>query len=395
MQRCVITLLNHLRCVCHRMQILFRVHSRTCWTWVTTRHHLLNKASQTAHVSCIVTRSFFRFLTYSVDLETIFAPKQLLVSNYWLSVIIWCNNQHINVVKLSCTRGKSPIPLDEAVVKLEQEWANVRSDFPQEIIPVFCLHNINPFVEGVRALLLPNLPKVIERQIAALRLRNPINLRTHVGPKNSGMLGKTVVDFDTDRFVVIGNAQWFCKTLATLGKRLTIPCDRTRTVSQIKDMMCKHNISPVGSSLLIGGLGTVFAFEVAFLVTRIQGIDTNNSSGLLIVCVLSLLGILAFLVQEASESHIVAFCPWWAVKSKIVSWFIFLGALIVSPICFFVPVNSRLLCEATRWTGLLLMTSCAITNIGQIFFQSGLSKRFTLIWWLFLIFSVALLPLLD
>ncbi|MCF8070681.1 MAG: hypothetical protein K9M96_09385 [Deltaproteobacteria bacterium] len=332
---------------------------------------------------------------YRVDLETVFAPKQLRVSESWLSALTWDNNNHIAMQEIARVQTKRCQPLDEAVATLEQKWTAAREELPKETIPIYCLHDVNPFIEGVCALLIPDLPSRIEKQLASLQLRNPVNLRSQVGPETSGVLGKTVVDFTPDRLIAIGNARWFCKSLGTLGERITILRNPAAAVSQIKDMLCAHNLTPVGSSLLIGGLGTVFAFEAAFLVTRIQGIDLKGSAWLLIACVLSLLGILAFLVQEAFESHIVAFCPWWTVKTKIISWVVFLAMLLVSPICFFVPVDSRLLCQVIRWAGLLLMGACAVTSFGQIFFQAGLSKRFALIWWLTIICFVITLPLLD
>lgn len=396
MKQRLVTLSNQLRRVYHRIRDEFRaIQSRSSWTPRAARPNLLRAGNQAAHLARIATRSVLRFLTSCANLETIFEPRQLWVSDYWLSGISWDDNRHIHVIELARAEGRRRVPLDEAIVKLEEEWGKVRSDRTQKVIPIFCLQEVSPFVCDVRALLLPNLPKRIERQIASLRLCNPVDLRTPVGPKKWGLLGKTVADLGPDRFVVIGNAQWFCKTLATLGERLTIPNNRVRAVNQIRRIMCEYNNPPIGTSVLIGGLGAVFAFEAAFLITRIQGIDTRSSSWLLIACVLSLLGVLSFLVQEAFESRIVAFCPWWAIKFKIVSWVAFMAGLLSSPVCFFVSVNSRVLCEATRWGGLLLISACAVATLGQIFFQAGLSKRIAVIWWLVLLSLVALLPLLD
>jgi hypothetical protein len=297
------------------------------------------------------------------------------------------------VEELPQTRHKGRLSLDEAIVTLEKEWVKAKSLLPQDAIPVFCLHNLNPFVQGVRALLLPNLPGRLRSQISALRLCNPIDLNTTLGSKNS-YLGKTVVDLTPHRFVVIGNAQWFCNTLATIGERLSFPDNRNMAASYIKDVVCRCDAAPLGSSLLTGGLATVFAFEVGFLVSKVQGIDTSCSGWLLIACLGALLGICCFLLQEAFESRIVAFCPLWTMKVKLMSWAVFLFALFACPLFFFVPVDSRLLCEAVRWGGLLLMTTYTISTLGQLFFPHS-TRGAVLTLWVFLVFVVALLPILD
>ena len=151
----------------------------------------------------------------------------------------------------------------------------------------------------------------------------------------------------------------------------------------------------MGSSLLIGGLGAILAFEARFVITSIQGLDADSFGGLLIAASISLLGIVSFLVREAFESRTVAFSSWWTTRPKVMSWVIFLALVLVAPLIFFVSVDAKLLCETVRWAGFALMLACAVATSGEILFGEGLSKGIAMTWWLSLMCLVAFVPLLD
>ncbi len=378
----------------------------TVSVWKQSKKHipLLWKKLRSKAQICrnVVYSAFGRLLALirgvlSFKIEHAFEPKLLRVSDYWLSGITGDPTSHLQVVALTKPQGMRPIPLDEAVALLEGAWESTRNRASIDVlIPIFCLHDVDPHVEGLRAFLSETIPKGIERQIKTVGLLNPLDLRTVAGPGKSGVIGKTVVDFRSDRIIVIGNARNVCRRFQILGDRFLFPVSVSHKLpSELMEKVKLQTTDTLGSSLLISGFGALFAFEAAFLFGKLQNLNITDYGWRLIACALSFLNILAFLVLEAFEGRIVAFSAWWTTKTKMISWVLFLIVVLTSPIAVFSPISPPLVCLAIRLLGMVLILSCLVTNLGQLFFEQGLTKRITLIWWLTMAIFISTTSMLD
>ena len=332
-------------------------------------------------------------LRYRIDLGKALTPKQLRVHDYWLIAITRDAHGHLLLSERCTTREKRRCPVDGALVELRTQAAETSPG--SDSIPVLCLHDLDPLPGGVRCLLLPSMPAKIEEQISSLGLSDTIAINAHAGPPRYGVIGSTLIDFGHERIIVLGNAKRFCDIANVIGRRFEFSANRSELVAQLRKLFVSQGIEPVGSRLVIGGLGTIFAFEAAFLITRMQGIDPGENTFLLISVILVFLSIVGFLVQEAFESRIAAFTPWWTLKPKLASWVVFIAFLVAAPISFFVPLDGMHVCHAVRYSGLALIVSCLMAAIGQIHFEAGLTKGMVLTWWLVLGGIILIAPVLD
>ncbi len=338
---------------------------------------------------CIKKAMSFRF-------EHSFEPKLLYISDCWITGIICDPTGTLRVEEVTRPEITHPMPIDQAMEILERAWDGMHDEVHNNTIPIFCLHDLDPHSEGVKSFLYAPIPIGIENQIKAIGLSRPLDMRTIAGRGKSGVIGKTVVDFRSDRIIVIGNARNLCYRFKILGERLRFPCDKPhRVLDELLDKIKLQSSDTLGTSLLIGGFGTVFGFEAALMFTKLQKLSSDEYEGHIIACILSFLSILFFCMFEAFEGRIVAFSSWWTTRSKLISWFIFLMGLLTAPAVAFAPINPLLVCNAIRLIGILLVLSCAVTNLGQVFFEEGLTKRSTLIWWLAMALFMLFTPMMD
>ncbi|GBE52841.1 hypothetical protein BMS3Bbin14_01316 [bacterium BMS3Bbin14] len=329
--------------------------------------------------------------------EHTWEPRFLRVHKFWITGLFRDENGHIALFTVAESESRGFLSVDAALRLLERKWQRLSAKTSSGFIaPVFCLHDANPHCEGVRAFLVPNLPPTLIRQIARLKMQHPFDLRTEAETGKSGIIGKTIVDIQTDRILILGNAANLLNRIRIVGSRISCPQDDTASVlKSIAENLKTHAIDPLGSSLLMGGFGAVFAFEAAYIIARLQNANLSSEGGNLIACVIVFLSVLAFLAVEAFEARIVAFSAWWTTRAKLVSWLSFLTMLITAPFAFFLPVSSAVLCIWIRTFGTILVTACFITHLGQIFFGSGLTKRLMLVWWLAMAIFCSVIPLLD
>jgi len=228
-------------------------------------------------------------------------------------------------------------------------------------------------------------------------MRKPFDLRTESGAGEPRVIVGTIVDVQSERIVIAGNAVNLSERIRSLGARLYFPEQEAAPIQRtITGNLRFQSIDPLGSSLYIGGYGAVFAFEAVYVVSQLGEAVAARQVGNLIACVLVFLSVLGFLAFEAFEAGTVAFSPWWTARANLVSWAVFLTMVFgLAPFTWFVPIPPSVLGPAVRFLGTLLIISCILTTLGQVFFGAGLTKRTTLIWWAAMAFLILAVPLLP
>lgn len=336
-----------------------------------------------------------RLLLYRIDIERVLEPRRILVDDYTLRAIAVDGTGELCMIVLGRPFGERPALIDDAAARTESMWRSLDPNSKRNVvIPVICLDGIFPSIGGTRALLFPNLCPTISRQIQALRLQSPIDVRTMVA-KN--VVGTSVVDFRDDSIIIIGNSSALAAEIEVLCSRLHLPvADGASLGLRIRALLLAHHTDPVGSTLLIGGLGTILAFEVKIVADKIMPLSSTYS-GQLISCAVGLLCAVVFLMQEAFNDKLVAFGCRWTRKTRLMCWISFLALLI-----WVLPFGASegdaypfVLFGAIRLFSVAINLFSVTTTFGQILYEAGISKQMTLVWWLAMSIFILLVPLLD
>lgn len=330
-----------------------------------------------------------------IDFSNYFAPKRILVQKYWLSKLVINELGNLDLIKLKIYELEHPLPIDEAHQNLISDWHIIEGEDKSNVIyPLFCFEKISPLFEGIKSLLLPKLPCTIIKQIASLKLEDPIEIRTMIGSSTTGYVGKSIFDVSAERMTIIGNSSFIEEYIKTIGYRFTFTkFEKEELAEQIKKFLSSYNPTPLGLNFLLAGLGAIFSFEAAFIFNQIMQMS-QISFGKLFSFILSIFSIIVFLVQEMFEDKIVAFACKWTMFFRKVAWITFLAILFVSPIFLIVGASPLTYLLGLRFTSLLIIICYFIANLGQIFYEIGLTKSITLILLLALFFIILFLPFL-
>ncbi len=328
-----------------------------------------------------------------MNIFRILEPKTLRVTDYWLSQLIIDVEGHLYVVEPVKSSGPRHQTLDVATKHLDEAGRMIGHDKQKQlIIPIWCLDGPNPSINGSKALLSSNSSETMNKQIEALRLEEPVDLYTNIGKKQITIC--TIVDVTPARVVILGDVNTILNYLKSLGRVFVFRQDDDNTsMSQLRRMIISHYPGDVHSGMLVAGIGGLFGVASGLVGSKILSMNVLQTSELLVVF-LAMTPAAFFLVGEAFYSRFIAFRSSWASIFNLLSWFGFLGMLVLPSLMIFGGFPLYMLLRSYQVFSAIIIAGCVVANLGQVYFRQH-NKRFTQFVWLWLavlIISVSLFP---
>jgi hypothetical protein len=142
-----------------------------------------------------------------LTLKHAFEPKSIKVKDYWLSGLVIDEEGHLDIVQIVRPEGPRPTTLGVAAAKLHEGWKKLDGETKKTLLtPVWCLHETNPLIQGVKSLLVTDLVDTLSSQISSLKLEEPIEFVTRKVEKRRKELAKAIIDLTSQRMVILGDA---------------------------------------------------------------------------------------------------------------------------------------------------------------------------------------------
>jgi len=321
-------------------------------------------------------------------------PKKFKVSSFALMGLFKYRKEQLEIKDIWSSNNNIGYSLNEILAKITEKLDDVlESNCDNLLLPIFCLDIVNPIFEGVRAFLSQTMPNSLKHEVQSLKLHKSVEASFATGKKETGALSITILDFSSQRLLIIGKSEKAVSQLKSLISIFHFPeKDRRSLANDLHETFSSYVLRPLGTRMLIGGFATIYAFLSAFLVNECLGMSL--SFGELFSFILCLFSIICFLTFEVFENKIIAFSPKWNIVIKIISWFSFIIILFVSPFILFGEVPISFLLPIFRILSCVVIISCFICSMGDIFFETGITKKRVLILWFFFVSSILLLPVL-
>jgi hypothetical protein len=326
-----------------------------------------------------------------LDIFTLLEPKQIVVNSAWLSLLEAQPDNHLRLTVIEETRINGPISIDDAQRKLQSDYQEIKKKSIAGI-PIFGYHQVNPIINNVRSLFLAKLPDLFKAQIMSLGLISPFTVST-ITPNDKNTIADSIVDLSPYKISIIGNVNAIINAIIIFGERLTYHISDPKIITRnLQEQFKKFFVTPVGSNLLWGGFGAIFAFEATFLFEKVFSTPNILSSEYLYFCI-AIFSYVIYLVQVIINDKIFAFIPTWTFHPRLWSTFIFIAFIICSPLLLFDFIPASIIPPIVGFSSILLIVCNMPVCLGRIFFEAGVSKKMVIIFWLFLMFVIFLLYL--
>ncbi|MGB2800638.1 MAG: hypothetical protein WBC82_12435 [Dehalococcoidia bacterium] len=325
-----------------------------------------------------------------LKLSVTYERQTLKVTDFWLSSIVSSPEGFLKIVHIWKRNDSGIVTVNEAIKRMRQVWESnkhtqINGTF---MIPIWCMQNPIPYIEGTRAMLVANLPDTLINDIKALRLHNPFDIRTM---SNSSQISRTVIDITPERIILLGNARTIIELVERACSRFELTSNEPKKlVEEIRLLILSQYSDPVGSHLIIGGIGMAFAVVLGLLINYLISSDSLSMYHWLAL-VAVLLAVIYFLATEAFSERFLAFVPGWCSKCNLLSWVFFLMLLIYIMPLVVLQSSPFVIMLFVSATSICLAFCCFLTALGSIFFDfdlSGFTKNTAIIGWIFVIIII-------
>lgn len=326
------------------------------------------------------------------DPLTFLEPKKMSVKEYSLYGIKKEENCHFSVLEIQKWLSAKYIPIDNAINNLDLSWKSFQ-DKSDIVLPIWAFKDLTPYISGVESLLIHKLPPTLESHIALFALEKPIELRV-LAADRKGSITSSIVDVTRDKMIILEGSDQILEELQVFGNRFSFPnLDASMLSERIHSLLEKEHVKPLGSKLMLGGFGAIFAFELTFFYEKI--ISVNLPINDILALVLFSLTILAYLTYQIFDDSLVAYESPWTTKPYFFSMYLFLAFLVSSPFLVTANIDLSIVVSGLRIYSLVFILVCIIKDMGRTFFEKGLSKKILMIAWLALIafFAISYIPL--
>jgi len=312
------------------------------------------------------------------NLITFLEPRRITVKEYCLCGLRREKGEHFSILEIQKWSIDHDVRLEEAIAQLDSSW-QVYSEKADIIMPVYAFGKLSPAISSVESLLVRKLPTTLISQIVMLNLERPVELRVSSG-QGKGTITSSIVDISINRLLILDGFDQILEELEVIGSRIAFSTlDLKRFNDRVHEMLGKNHVGPLGSKLMLGGFGAVFAFELTILFEA--AMPQGFSFGEILVLIIFSLTILAYLAYQFVDESLVAFESVWTTTPYKWTMYLFLAFLVGYPFLAFIEINPFLLVAALRIYTILFIALCIVKDLGRIFFEKGLSKATLMLGW--------------
>lgn len=237
-------------------------------------------------IYCIVKKKYIALVRTMSSVKGMLVPNYITAESYWLSCII-VKQGGIEIINLTNPVCKTT-RLEDISQLLTAEWEKLKINYKKfDVIPIWCIEYLNPCPYGIKSFFTPFLPKSFSAQISSIGLANPIDIR--LTTKNKYSIVKSIIDFDVKRIVLLGNPRLLITAFEIILARFNFhSLNLIQIIDRLKNLLVSNAITPVGTSIFIGGLGSLFIFVSSLLFTKLLSIGGVSIAFYFIIILLML-----------------------------------------------------------------------------------------------------------
>lgn len=306
-------------------------------------------------------------------------PKRILVKDIFLYAIE--SSSKITVKKIEWSTSKSNCSIKEAIEEANTKIDEYRSE---NFLPIICIEELDVFLGGVK-IFLTNLSKSLHSDLGAFNLNEPFNFRL----VESGIVFNIILDFDDDRILILGKSEAIISNFKLILEKFSFSNNTKSYLShRISHILKTYSSSPFSGSMVIGAFGAIYAFVAGILINKL--VNLNLTIAMTTSVFASLGSYIWWLTLEGFEKSIVAISPRWTAKLEILSWLTFLSILLYGPVVFLSTAKIINYIPFIKLIATLNISIMIIKNMGEVFYENGLSKKITILLWFAFLFIIHL-----